>query len=128
MKLKNIIIKIIFIILSAIVLFTIIKAVLHRDYPTLIYFVSAIVGYGIYQVIDSKLVKSFRKKVKNPDLFNSMIWIISIFFVITNFAFYVLTKNKLIANVYSGLIYPTIHFSMKYWDLWMEDTEKGNTE
>jgi hypothetical protein len=86
------------------------------------------VGSGIYQVIDNKLVKSFRYKVKNQDIFNSIIWIISIIFVITNFVFFVLTKNKLIANVYNGLIYPTIYFSMKYWDLWMEDTEVGNSE
>jgi hypothetical protein len=75
------------------------KAVLHRDYPIIILYISAIMGCGIYQVIDSTIIIPFRRKVKNQDLFNSMIWITSIIFVITNFVFFVLTKNKLIASV-----------------------------
>jgi hypothetical protein len=124
----NIITKFVLFILSVLFILIIIKAVLHRDYPTLIKYLSTSVGIIVYQVIVSKVIKPFGLKVKNKDLFNSLIWFTFAALFITNFVFSLILRNSFFGSINEGLIYPSVYFAMKYWDLWMEDNEVGNSE
>lgn len=124
-KRKDIISFSIIILLIVFSLLVIIKAVLHKDYQTLIEYLSMFVSLGVYQVLDSKVVKSLRQRAKDQDMFNAIIWIMSIILVVTNFVLLLITfRNKLLESVFDGLIKSSVFISVIYFNKWMEEDEK----
>lgn len=127
-KSKKLYIRLFSCILSALCLLIIIGALLKKDYSTLIKLLSGFIGFTFYRIMDSKVVDLIRKRVIKKDLLNAIISIISIIIFITNFVLLILTKNKYIESVNYGLIFPSVYFATKYWNIWMEDNETDSSK
>jgi dolichyl-phosphate-mannose--protein O-mannosyl transferase len=127
-KSKKLYIRLFSCILSALCLLIIIGALLKKDYSTLIKLLSGVIGFTFYQIMDSKVVDLIRKRVIKKDLLNAIISIISIIIFITNFVLLILTKNKYVESVNYGLIFPSVYFATKYWNIWMEDNETDSSK
>jgi hypothetical protein len=126
-KLKNIIYKFISLLINAVGLLIIINAILKKDYLKLIVILSALIGYGFYQIMNLKVIEPLRKRVIKQDLFNAIIWIISIIIFITNFVLFILINNKFINSANNGMIFPSVYFAVKYWRIWTEDNDTDSS-
>ena len=127
-KFKKIIVNAIIIILIALSIFVIINSLLKKDYTPLIRFLSAFIGYLLFHKIDLKVVVPLRTRVIKQDLFNVIIWSISIIIFITNFLLSILIKDSFIKHAIEGLIYPLVYYSVKYCNIWMEDDETDSNK
>ncbi len=86
-----------------ILLCMIIIAIIKKDYLELIRLISIIVGFALFEIVDANIIKVLRKRTKQLDFFNSMIWIIYIIFFIV--------------SALEGLWIATLPFCKRYWNI-----------
>jgi di/tricarboxylate transporter len=98
----------------------VITFLIKKDYDKLISFFISLISFTLFDIIELKVIKPFRKASKHPYLYNAVEWIIFFLFVIAVFIGSVFSKGKFIKIFIDGLYFPVIYFSVHYFRIWTE--------